>query len=405
MVEHMVVMEFEACAKELARAANPTPAVTSATRALWRFRAEQLTEIHAVVESGAYFVDGYRSPTARLADVTREGFGQCKGTLRLAERIVHMPLVQASFGNGTLSETALRLLTDSWAAHIADVFERDEAMLLRWATSLPAADLRLLLDTWRMHADPDDEAATAADQFDARSLHLSKMLDGVGQLDGTLDPEGYALVHEAIRALSQRGEDETRTAAQRRADALVQMAKMAIESFEPIPGQKRRKPTVIATSADDDLCEATGGGGLDTGGSRSIVPISTVRRMACDCEIHRYISDPVGHIIDFGRKRRIVSDVQFDLLMIRDHRCRWPGCGVPAAGCDAHHATHWLDGGETKPDNLILLCWYHHHLLHDQHWSIEPLGAGYFTLQMPDGRRRDLRPPLIGAAMPAPPSG
>jgi hypothetical protein len=54
---------------------------------------------------------------------------------------------------------------------------------------------------------------------------------------------------------------------------------------------------------------------------------------------------------------------------------------------------------------LILLCWYHHHLLHDQHWSIEPLGAGYFTLQMPDGRRRDLRPPLIGAAMPAPPSG
>jgi hypothetical protein len=52
--------------------------------------------------------------------------------------------------------------------------------------------------------------------------------------------------------------------------------------------------------------------------------------MACDCEIHRYIADPVGHIVDLGRKRRIVSDVQFDLLMIRDHGCRWPGCGVPA---------------------------------------------------------------------------
>jgi hypothetical protein len=180
----MVVMEFEACVKELARAANPTPAVTSATRALRRFRAEEFTEIHAVVESGAYFVDGYRSPAAWLADVTREGFGQCKGTLRLAERIVHMPLVQASFGNGTLSETALRLL----------------------------------LDTWRMHADPDDEATTAADQFNARSLHLSKMLHGVGHLDGTLNPEGSALVHEALRVLSQRAEDETRTAAQRQAD-------------------------------------------------------------------------------------------------------------------------------------------------------------------------------------------
>ncbi len=60
--------------------------------------------------------NSYRSPTAWLADVAREGFGQCKGTLRLAERIVHMPRVQASFGNGAIPEAALRLLTDSWAA-------------------------------------------------------------------------------------------------------------------------------------------------------------------------------------------------------------------------------------------------------------------------------------------------
>ncbi|MEJ6720919.1 hypothetical protein [uncultured Ilumatobacter sp.] len=59
--------------------------------------------------------NSYRSPTAWLADVAREGFGQCKGTLRLAERIVHMPRVQASFGNGAIPEAALRLLTDSWA--------------------------------------------------------------------------------------------------------------------------------------------------------------------------------------------------------------------------------------------------------------------------------------------------
>ena len=52
--------------------------------------------------------------------------------------------------------------------------------------------------------------------------------------------------------------------------------------------------------------------------------------------------------------------------------------------------------------NLVLLCWYHHHLLHEQHWSIEPLGGGHFTLEMPDGRRHDMRPPLIGAALPPP---
>ncbi|MGB5757457.1 MAG: hypothetical protein WBM50_11115, partial [Acidimicrobiales bacterium] len=36
--------------------------------------------------------------------------------------------------------------------------------------------------------------------------------------------------------------------------------------------------------------------------------------------------------------------------------------------CDAHHATHGLDHGTTDPDNLVLLCWFHHHLLHEQHW-------------------------------------
>ncbi len=60
--------------------------------------------------------------------------------------------------------------------------------------------------------------------------------------------------------------------------------------------------------------------------------------------MHRYLADAAGHVIDCGRKRRLVSDVQFDLLVIRDHGCRWRGCSIPAAGCDAHHATHWLDG-------------------------------------------------------------
>ena len=40
-------------------------------------------------------------------------------------------------------------------AHIADVFERRKIMLLHSAISLPAADLKMLLDMWRMHPDPN----------------------------------------------------------------------------------------------------------------------------------------------------------------------------------------------------------------------------------------------------------
>lgn len=396
----MEVMEIRACAAELAAAAEPEASIAATTRLLRQVRARQLDEIGVVADSGAYFSDGYRSPTAWLCDTTHESYGYCTTTLSMAKRITRMPLVHESFRAGDLAETGLRLLTETWSAGIAEHFARDEAMLLGWATSLPARDLAMLLDTWRMHVDPDREASTAQDRFDQRSVHLSKLLDGVGRLDGTLDPEGYQLLHEAIRILARPADQETRTAAQRRHDALVQMAKIVLETLEPSPGGKRSKPTVIGTAAIDDLTDSTGGGTIDTGGERTVVPIDTIRRMACDCELHRYFTDPAGHVIDYGRRRRLVSDAQLDLLVIRDHGCRWPGCAMPSAGCDAHHVDHWLDGGTTEPDNLILLCWYHHHLLHDQHWSMQPHGAGHFTLEAPDGRRLTMRPPLVGATPP-----
>ena len=388
------------CVEELDRLIDPTPAVTAATRAMRTNRAVQLDEIHTVVDRADYYPMGYRSATDWLTVTTGEGVGQCKLTLQLADRIQHMPTVKATFAAGDLAETKLRLLADAWHRDIADTFERDEHMLCRWATTLAHRDLRLVLDTWRMHADPDREERTAQQRFDARALHLSTLMDGMGRLDGTLDPEGLALVREAIRALSQPADGETRTAAQRRADALVEMARSTLRNLTPEPGRKRRQPKVVATIDYDDLADDTAGGTLDTDLDTTVVPAATVRRIACDCDLHRYITNPLGTVIDFGRRQRIVTDALFDTLLVRDHGCRWPGCAIPAGSSDAHHATHWLDGGETRPDNLVLLCWYHHHLLHSQHWSLEPHGAGHFTLNDPHGSTRPLRPPIVGLTMP-----
>jgi HNH endonuclease len=35
-----------------------------------------------------------------------------------------------------------------------------------------------------------------------------------------------------------------------------------------------------------------------------------------------------------------------------------------------HHIQHWADGGDTSLENLTLLCRYHHHLIHHDHWTI-----------------------------------
>ena len=174
------------------------PERSSSTKWRWRSR------------PAPFYSLGFRSPTDWLATTTREGVGQCKITLHLADRIRHMPIIRAAFGAGDLAESALRLLADAWSPDVAEVFARDEDMLCRWATTLSHKDFRFVLDTWRLHADPDQADTTAEQRYDSRSVHMSAMLDGMGRIDGTLDPEGFALVREAVRAVSQPSDDDSR---------------------------------------------------------------------------------------------------------------------------------------------------------------------------------------------------
>jgi hypothetical protein len=259
----------------------------------------------------------------------------------------------------------------------------------------------MLLDTWKRHSDTETETADDQDKFESRSLTIGERPDGTGRLEGVLDPEGLALVRASIRALAGRTDRDDRSLAQRRADALVSMARITLDNLQPTPGRKRSRPKVIATIAYLDLLTGNAGGSLDTNHGRTVVSSETIRRLACDAGIHRLVHGPDGTILDYGRQTRAVSDSMFDLLVIRDHGCRLDGCTAPPSACDAHHAKHWLDLGETELDNLILACWYHHHLVHEQHWRIVPLGAGHFTLIDPHGASRQLRPPMIGLALPA----
>lgn len=55
--------------------------------------------------------------------------------------------------------------------------------------------------------------------------------------------------------------------------------------------------------------------------------------------------------------------------------CCWPGC-ENRRHLDAHHRTHWAHGGETSLDNLVLLCWHHHRLVHEGGYAIEDDPAG-----------------------------
>ncbi len=112
----------------------------------------------------------------------------------------------------------------------------------------------------------------------------------------------------------------------------------------------------------------------------------TSRRLSCDASVVRLTEAPDGSVLDVGRKTRTIPPALRRALESRDRGCRFPGCGLRFT--DAHHIRHWADGGETKLDNVILMCRFHHRLVHEEGYTVHfPQGG---RVNSPAGRPNSL---------------
>ena len=98
-------------------------------------------------------------------------------------------------------------------------------------------------------------------------------------------------------------------------------------------------------------------------------------------------------ILDVGRRRRLATPDQRRALTVRDGGCRAGDCDTPAWKCHAHHIHTWTDGGPTNLDNLVLLCSFHHHLVHRHDCDTKLLPDNTFTITLPNGTTLTSRPP------------
>ena len=90
---------------------------------------------------------------------------------------------------------------------------------------------------------------------------------------------------------------------------------------------------------------------------------STARRLSCDASLVSVLEDDAGKVLNVGRRSRIVPERIRRALRERDGVCQYPGC-QESTYVDAHHIQHWAEGGETRLDNLVTLCRFHHRQLH-----------------------------------------
>ncbi|MEX0796851.1 MAG: DUF222 domain-containing protein [Acidimicrobiia bacterium] len=156
---------------------------------------------------------------------------------------------------------------------------------------------------------------------------------------------------------------DTRTATQRRHDALEDLAVSFLETTNTTTSGGEKPHLNIHVDLDALQAEP---GGLHETTEGTVLPIETIRQISCDCSLTRIVFGPDSEIIDVGRKTRAINPAQRRAVIARDRHCTWGGCRRPADWCDVHHIIHWADGGETILENLTLLCRYHHTLTHQQ---------------------------------------
>ncbi len=216
--------------------------------------------------------------------------------------------------------------------------------------------------------------------------------DGRTAVHGIFDSVAAATIRTVVISFAKpTGFGDERPRGRRFADALVEIASRALD----VHTIGERRPHLQLTASVETVMglEGAPGGELEFAGA---VPAATVQRLACDARIRRILLGPTSAVIDVGRAQRLPSPATRDALRARSGGCEWPRCDRTVAFTHAHHLVHWGHGGGTDLDNLVLLCYRHHWLIHEGGWQLARAERGLLIAIPPSRTHRSwIRAPAV----------
>jgi hypothetical protein len=259
-----------------------------------------------------------------------------------------------------------------------ELYPEHEDTLLDAARSLTPDDLVIVARRWRALADDELAAVDSAAVYEQRYLQVSPTMGGAHTV-GFLDPVGATTVINALDVLSPpdpSSDLSARALSVRYADAFVMLAEASLAN--PVRGGSAQANVDVVVDAQTlidpahvDACSAR----CDLEGYGPIGRV-VAARLACDAKVARIVMAGASRVLDLGRSTRVVSPALRKAVALRDRHCRARGCRVPAKWCDVHHIVHWLDGGPTDLENLVLVCRRHH---------VDHHAGGWRFVRRPDG--------------------
>ncbi|SOC48995.1 HNH endonuclease [Blastococcus aggregatus] len=331
--------------------------------------------------------------------------------VRVARALVDLPLLSAAFAEGRLSYSKIRAVT-----RVAE--PETEQMLLELAVEATASQLDRVVRGWRRSDRVDDEVVAEKRQFqhwwDDDGMLVVRMrlgpeegADFLAGVESRAEAQARRDRAEAKRAASagappagaatETAGDEAvereeiacareRTSA-RRCAAVAALAR-AGDGADRRPGDPPSREVVVHVDAAVLADDAAAGQAYLEGGP-ALHP-AQVRRMLCGATVVTMLERD-REVLGVGRTRRLATRAQRRALLRRDGGCARPGCTeTRIERLHAHHMRHWLFGGGTDIDNLVLLCDVDHGLVHDHdhdHDLVMSRRDGRLIVLAPDGRR------------------
>jgi Domain of unknown function (DUF222)/HNH endonuclease len=345
-----------------------------------------LAAVGQAVAQGVPAAEGASSLTAWLKGRLRISGGEAARLAKLAAAVAgDLPRLGAALTGGGVNVEQARVI----AARVADVppeiRAEAERRLIGDAATFGPRELGLLggriveLVAPEVGESRELAALERAEQraHQTRSLKLHDEPDSHRvKISGWLDREGAAYVRAALDPLctprpvgngpDSPGERDPRSPEQRRADALVEVCRLASTCGE-LPDNGGDRPQVVVTMSLNTLRSQAGAATLDDGADLSA---EAARRIACDAAIIPAVLNGAGQVLDLGRTRRLFTGPVRRAIVLRDRGCTFPGCDRPPTWTQVHHIIHWQDGGPTNPGNAALLCGHHHRVIHQGDWQI-----------------------------------
>ncbi len=321
--------------------------------------------------------DDARSAAAWVAAECRVPLEAARRRVRLGRRLRALPAVEAAWLAGEIGEAHADVLAKARVEVGAECLDAEaEAWLVEQARRCSWRDFRRVLAYWLQAVDPDGAEERAEAQHAARRLHLSESFEGTWFLDGVLDPLSGSVVAEGLRrieeelfeddwaeARSRVGDGVTvahlaRTPAQRRADALVAMARRA----HAAPAGARAPEPLLSVFVGYEtfagrICELAGG---------TVVSPGSLLRWLDEARVERVVFDGPDRIAGLGHRRRLFTGAERRAVELRDRVCASAYCDLPAAQCEIDHLEPWSHGGPTVADNGRAVCSWHHRRRHRQ---------------------------------------